>query len=38
MKSVKNCREELHKWIDSLDDTKLMRLYHLIRGIFGEAD
>lgn len=38
MKNVKNRREELHRWIDSLDDTKLMKLYHLIKGIFGEAD
>lgn len=34
---TKEIRKNLHDLIEKLDDTQIMRLYQLVRGIFGKA-
>ena len=35
--TVERIRKQLHELIDKLSDSQVMRLYQLIRGIFGET-
>lgn len=34
---TKEMRKNLHDLIEKLNDTQIMRLYQLVRGIFGKA-
>lgn len=34
---TKEIRKNLHDLIKKLNDTQIMRLYQLVRGIFGKA-
>lgn len=34
---TKEIRKNLHDLIEKLNDTQIMRLYQLVRGIFGKA-
>ncbi len=34
---VKEIRKNLHNLIEKLDDVQIMRLYQLVRGVFGKA-
>lgn len=34
---TKEIRKNLHDLIDKMSDTQIMRLYQLVRGVFGKA-